>query len=921
MTITRKFIDWSRPALRQVADHLVENYHDGELADLSQVVVVLPGRKACRRLLELLVEHTDSRLWPPELITEGRFPELLYEPQRPFASDLVQQLAWGEAVRRLPRPSAERVLRDLPQDGDVDGWAALGELLWKLHRELAADQLDFGDVVREGEHVPGFGERGRWEALHAAQQEYLAILDGLELWDRQTARLVAIEHRECRTNRDIVLVGTVDLNRSTRAMLDQVADRVTALIHAPPSLAQRFDAYGCIRPDAWSGAPIAIEDDQLHRAEGPAEQADEVIRVLSSFEGNYRADDITLGLANDRLVSQLQRRLQQYDVPARWVVGKTLPETATLRLLSAVAEYLEDGRSDRFASLVRHPAVGEWLQRQNIDGDWLTELDAYRAAHLQGRLGYWLGSFECFTGIRRVHECLSDLLHELSSAPRPLAEWSEAILRLPLTVFAHRELDPEVLNDRAEIDAFEALQSTLFEHAQVPDSLAPVVSGPLAIRLTLEQLENETVPPPRDESALELLGWLELPLDDAPVLVVTSFNEPYVPSSGDVDLFLPNRLRQHLGILDNDRRCARDSYALSGMLASRERVVLIAAHRDERGDPLLPSRLALACDAETIARRIEAFFEPQDVPAPLPAFGAVAPAEVAVRRLMVPRPQLLAEPKNVLSVTSFRDYLLCPYRYYLRHVLRLEGLDDDVEELSGAEFGNLLHHVLADFGRSDLKDSTDAERIREDLVERFQDLARRRFGNYRPAAVCVQIEQGRARLEAFANWQAGWAAQGWSITLVEQPEGNSPVPFTIDGGRSVMLKGRIDRVDRHQDGRWALLDYKSGEKGEPPEKTHRRSGEWVDLQLPLYRHLARSLGVDGSVVLGYITLPADVVEVRDQLAAWTDDDLNAAEALARQIAGRILEGEFWPLSEDDPPNLADFAWICQEGVLGREVHP
>src|SRR5690606_28942161 len=156
-----------------------------------------------------------------------------------------------------------------------------------------------------------------------------------------------------------------------------------------------------------------------------------------------------------------------------------------------------------------------------------------------------------------------------------------------------------------------------------PESLAPIVSGALAIRLTLEQLENETVPPPRDASALELLGWLELPLDDAPVLIVTSFNEPYVPSSVDADLFLPNRLRQHLGILDNDRRCARDSYALSAMLASRERVVLIAARRDDRGDPLLPSRLALACDPETIAGRIEAFFEPRDVSPPLPTFGGV----------------------------------------------------------------------------------------------------------------------------------------------------------------------------------------------------------------------------------------------------------------------------------------------------------
>src|SRR5690606_27028320 len=101
--------------------------------------------------------------------------------------------------------------------------------------------------------------------------------------------------------------------------------------------------------------------------------------------------------------------------------------------------------------------------------------------------------------------------------------------------------------------------------------------------------------------------------------------------------------------------------------------------------------------------------------------------------------------------------------------------------------------------------------ICEYLVERFRDLARRRYGSSRPAAVAVQIEQGVARLEAFAQWQADWAARGWSIDQVEQPQGNTPVPFPLDDGRSVWIKGRIDRIDRHADGSWALFDYKTGD--------------------------------------------------------------------------------------------------------------
>ena len=69
-----------------------------------------------------------------------------------------------------------------------------------------------------------------------------------------------IEHREIETAGDIVLLGTVDLNTMLRHMLEQVATRVTAFIVAPESLADRFDAHGCLVPAAWCTASIPLSD-------------------------------------------------------------------------------------------------------------------------------------------------------------------------------------------------------------------------------------------------------------------------------------------------------------------------------------------------------------------------------------------------------------------------------------------------------------------------------------------------------------------------------------------------------------------------------------------------------------------------------------------------------------------------------------
>ncbi len=944
MPLARTFLDWNRPALPAVAEFLAERYGGEGVLDLSGVVVVLTGRRACRRLVEILLEETDGRFLPPQTITEGEFPERLYEPQRPFAGRLVQHLAWAEAVRRMPRPQAEQVLREVPDDGDVDGWMALGDLLWRLHRELAAELLDFGDVLRAGELITGFNERRRWEALRVAQHEYLGLLDGLGLWDRQTARIVAVKEEECQTDCDVILVGTVDLNQSTRAMLDQVSDRVTALVHAPESLSDRFDEHGCLRPEKWmtvpaetvpaGSAPIPLLREQVRVVDKPLDQADEVVRVLAGFEGRYRADEITIGLADDGLVPQVERRLRQFGVPTRAAVGKSLPQTAVVRLLDAIASFLENERADHFATLVRHPDMTAWLDAALTPGgqggqqQWLQELDQYLSGHLQQRLGFWLGSSEHCGQIQRVHELVSGLLADLSSAARPLAGWSAVMLDLLDRVLGERSYDPAVSVEKRELDAVGTLTGVLETHTEIPEPMMPTVTGAQALRLTIEELSAETVPPAPDADAIELSGWLDLPLDDAPALVVTSFNEAFVPSSVSADLFLPNRLRQRLGVTDNDRRYARDAYALCTLLASREEVVLVAGRRDDRGDPLLPSRLFFACDAAEAAERVKTFFA-AETPPPLPLLSRtpdsvdVAGIEIPGLEgpgLVVPRPRPLAAPVTSVSVTAFRDYIQCPYRFYLRHVLKLESVPHETEEMDPRAFGNLVHDALRDFGRSDVRNSTSSDEIAEFLRATVDALSEQQYGRYRLPSVSVQVEQARRRLEAFARWQAERARAGWTIAFVETSAKGEPVSLETDDGRTILIHGRIDRIDQHADrNEWALLDYKTGDSAEDPDKVHRKQGEWVDLQLPLYLHLAARLGVEGSIALGYVTLPGETGEVRERMAPWSEDDLITADQKAREVARNILDERFWPPNSSPPQYPDGFEAICQDGVFERRL--
>ena len=200
----------------------------------------------------------------------------------------------------------------------------MAQTLGAVHCELAADGLDFARVLDEGPRLEGFLEAERWKVLAALQQRYLQDLDRLGLWDIQTARLFAVERRLCATESDIVLVSMVDMDRTLRGMLDQVADRVTALVLAPESQADRFDAHGCLVAAGWRELAVPVRRDQIDVVAGPAEQADAAIRAIASWDGAYAADEITLGVPDERVLPYLEERLAEAGVAGRYGAGTAL---------------------------------------------------------------------------------------------------------------------------------------------------------------------------------------------------------------------------------------------------------------------------------------------------------------------------------------------------------------------------------------------------------------------------------------------------------------------------------------------------------------------------------------------------------------------------------------------------------------------
>jgi hypothetical protein len=582
-------------------------------------------------------------------------------------------------------------------------------------------------------------------------------------------------------------------------------------------------------------------------------------------------------------------------------------------------------------------------EAQEVTGA-LTDVDNFQTRHLQAGVQGPLPGGDKYA--QRMRELVGRLegalgLEGLTEA-RLLSEWMGELLEILLRVYGREPLDLGSRGIRQMVEALSRIRGAAGRLALLPGVLAGEVEGWEALALLVGELQGEEIPPDPQEHAVELLGWLELPMDDAPAVIVTGVNDRHIPEACGADPFLPGALRSHLGISDDAARYARDAYLLSALTQSREAVHLVAGRLTAAGDPLRPSRLLFADSHREVARRVRWFLgeeseaEPDSPPtSPGPAFTEAfqeAEEPTGVSRFRSP-PEDPLPPLTGLTrirVTDFSAYLADPYRYALTRVLRLEPLDDGAREMEGMTFGSLAHLVLERFGNSEEAASLDRDVVGKKLDRLLDGAVHEEFGRRPVPAVEVQVEQLRVRLRHFASWQAAWAGEGWRVVAVEAEPGEG-VPFEVDG-ETVLLRGKIDRIDHNpQTGEWAIFDYKTGDAGTDPEKAHRKGSggnrRWVDLQLPLYRVLLPGISrEDGSSVIpmeeqaavrmGYLLLSKTVEEVGAAFAHWTEEELAGAEEEARAVV-RALRKESFRYD----PGTRSFRDDPLDPLLGRKELP
>lgn len=874
------FLTWDLPLAPQVAAWLLERAegHPG-CPDLSAFLVLVPTAESGRILRAALLHQSQrAALLPPEILTPAQW---LPASDPSLASPTESRLAWIDVLLHARLADFPYLIPQPPPHQDLAWASPLAHLLAQLQEGLLDNACSIRDVPQRAADLP---EAERWHDLARLENLWSQKLRQLGLRDRTTAWQAFADHPTLpHPARRVVLAAVPDPIPCLLHVLERIPE-TDVLIHAPADAASRFDSWGRPLASQWNQQPLDWDASpaRLHVLDSEETLTSHAAALALAHPQPAAA---LLGLARESLAPLLSETLPQAHNPA----GEPAHTHELWGWLDALTRWLDSRSLPDLAALLRHPTPASAWTSQGAPPQTTT------LAALQRFLHHHLArSEESLQSISPDDPADRPLLLSLATATRhwrnhlESPHWLSALQDLAATTWTRRPARA------AEHDFAQALFSTLRRQAALARHL-PAIPTSTHLALALAHHAASRLPLPRSSPAIEMKGWIELPWDPRPHLILCGLQEGDVPYHSGADLFLSDNLRRSLGLRSADDLLARDAFIFQTLAASRRshgRLDVLTARFTHQGEPLQPSRLLLLCpDHELPARTIRLFQETQPASSPIPPPSAPIPLHLPPPP---PRPA-------TISVTRFKLFLKSPLLFHLQRNLGWEEVDPHKNEMDARDFGSLAHAALEAMGRDPtVRTSTSADQIAAFLRHHTLQAATRRFGTPLPLGIEIQLDSLIARLSRFARIQAASTAEGWRIIEVEKS-------FEIPLGHWT-LTGKIDRIDRHPDGRTRLLDYKTSNQAHSPEKAHltlatpaRRAKAppqaaflwhgkdhlWLDLQLPLYAHFGATLpDVDPTrLTCGYIQLPRALEEVAIDL--WgADTAALAGEAVA--CATRIL---------------------------------
>ncbi|MGI8783048.1 MAG: PD-(D/E)XK nuclease family protein [Acidobacteriota bacterium] len=283
---------------------------------------------------------------------------------------------------------------------------------------------------------------------------------------------------------------------------------------------------------------------------------------------------------------------------------------------------------------------------------------------------------------------------------------------------------------------------------------------------------------------------------------------------------------------------------------------------------------------------------------------------------------------HTFSATQLETYATCPYRFFLRDVLRLDPqrTEETIQGLTALDRGSLAHEILRDFF-SRVSPPLDPDQ-KQELSDKLNRTIEQHFARAEAEGITgyrLLWEMDRQRLRedllelldrelAESRWIPAEFEVWFDTIVVDSPVG--PVRF----------KGKVDRIDRSggYTGQGAapqavrVIDYKTGKVY---QKVKAPFGGGRSLQLPIYMLAAQQRyglsDMERSIAEYYfISRRQKFKKIEFPGRDWPRQSASLSHVAGTLVAG-ILQGQFFPFPGHDAENckFCDFRSVCDRRVV------
>jgi ATP-dependent helicase/DNAse subunit B len=325
------------------------------------------------------------------------------------------------------------------------------------------------------------------------------------------------------------------------------------------------------------------------------------------------------------------------------------------------------------------------------------------------------------------------------------------------------------------------------------------------------------------------------------------------------------------------------------------RVAAARAHRE--GSPAALKELAsdLAANLASAARMAQRRFRDKDYN----LYDGLLGHPEALRAL-----QSRFGPERIYSPTALEEYIACPFKFFLKHVVKLAPLDEPADEIESTQRGQAFHRALSRLHIQLQKDGVHHphEHLNEQLQGRLDEAVQEYVERSHPASKVLWNLEGQRLSKLALRYQQHWIKflTPWnSQNIVPRPyffehafgmppEEGGAEPLVIEAeGIEVRLRGRIDRVDVAELetglGFW-VIDYKTGK---PEYYTSNKLLTFERLQLLLY-----ALAVERVLLPGQDARPLG-------LAYWLVADKGPKVVQPKQLTSWFEDSHLWPAVREE----------------------